>query len=90
MLTLPTDSAVVDTLQQNGTTIAEIEQSFTTEVPDSEVAEHDKESYTNGLIGDLAWILVLGAIATLLFQKLKQPVVLGYIRAGFLASPKFV
>lgn len=90
MLTLPTDSAVVDTLQQNGTTIAEIEQSFTTEVPDSEVAEHDKESYTNGLIGDLAWILVLGAIATLLFKKLKQPVVLGYILAGFLASPKFV
>lgn len=44
---------------------------------------------TNGLIGDLAWILLLGAIATLLFKKLKQPVVLGYILAGFLASPKF-
>ncbi|MDE6577989.1 MAG: cation:proton antiporter [Muribaculaceae bacterium] len=49
-----------------------------------------EESHTNGLIGDLAWILLLGAIATLLFKKLKQPVVLGYILAGFLASPKFV
>ena len=44
---------------------------------------------TNGLIGDLAWILLLGAIVTLLFKKLKQPVILGYILAGFLASPKF-
>lgn len=43
----------------------------------------------NGLIGDLAWILLLGAVATLIFKKLKQPVVLGYILAGFLASPKF-
>lgn len=44
---------------------------------------------TTGLIADLAWILLLGAIVTLLFKKLKQPVVLGYILAGFLASPKF-
>ncbi len=44
---------------------------------------------THGLIADLAWILFLGAIVTLLFKKLKQPVVLGYILAGFLASPKF-
>lgn len=48
------------------------------------------ESHTNGLIADLAWILLLGAIVTLLFKKLKQPVVLGYILAGFIASPKFV
>ena len=39
------------------------------------------------LITDLALILVLGAIATVLFKKLKQPVVLGYIVAGFIASP---
>lgn len=51
---------------------------------------NDSESHTNGLIADLAWILVLGAFVTLLFKKLKQPVVLGYILAGFLASPKFV
>lgn len=47
------------------------------------------EDHTNGLILDLAWILVLAAIATLVFKKLKQPVVLGYILAGFLASPNF-
>ncbi len=50
----------------------------------------DAESHTNGLIADLAWVLLLGAVVTLLFKKLKQPVVLGYILAGFLASPKFV
>ena len=48
-----------------------------------------EESHTNGLIADLAWILLVGALVTLLFKKLKQPVVLGYILAGFLASPKF-
>lgn len=45
---------------------------------------------TEGLISDLAWILILGAAVTLVFKKLRQPVVLGYILAGFLASPKFV
>lgn len=42
-----------------------------------------------GLIRDLAFILILGAFTTLLFKWLKQPVVLGYIVAGFLASPNF-
>ncbi len=41
------------------------------------------------LITDLAYIMVLGAIVTLLFKWIKQPVVLGYIVAGFLASPNF-
>ena len=41
------------------------------------------------LINDLALILVLGAVVTVLFKKLKQPVVLGYIVAGFIASPHF-
>lgn len=41
------------------------------------------------LITDLALILLLGAIVTVLFKWLKQPVVLGYIVAGFLASPNF-
>jgi len=40
-----------------------------------------------GLISDLALILMLGAISTIIFKKLKQPIVLGYIVAGFLASP---
>ena len=43
----------------------------------------------NSLISDLAFILVLGAVATVVFKMLKQPVVLGYIVAGFLASPHF-
>ena len=41
------------------------------------------------LITDLAFILLLGAVVTVLFKWLKQPVVLGYIVAGFLASPNF-
>ena len=44
---------------------------------------------TEGLISDLAFILLLGASVTLLFKWIKQPVVLGYIVAGFLASPHF-
>ena len=39
------------------------------------------------LIADLALILICAGAMTLLFKKLKQPVVLGYIVAGFLASP---
>ena len=61
-------------------------QSVTTQ----EVAETTEESmHSEGLIADLALILLLGAVVTILFKKLKQPVVLGYILAGFLASPKF-
>lgn len=39
------------------------------------------------LITDLALILVVASVATLLFKWLKQPVVLGYIVAGFLVGP---
>lgn len=39
------------------------------------------------LIQDLGFILVVAAVATLLFKKLKQPVVLGYLLAGFLVGP---
>lgn len=42
-----------------------------------------------GLISDLAFILLLGAFVTVIFKWIKQPVVLGYIVAGFLASPHF-
>ena len=41
------------------------------------------------LISDLALILVCAGIMTLIFKKLKQPLVLGYIVAGFVASPHF-
>ena len=41
------------------------------------------------LIADLALILICAGIMTLVFKKLKQPLVLGYIVAGFIASPHF-
>ena len=39
------------------------------------------------LMADLALILICAGVMTLLFKSLKQPIVLGYIVAGFLASP---
>ncbi|MBQ3877258.1 MAG: cation:proton antiporter, partial [Prevotella sp.] len=39
------------------------------------------------LIQDLALILMVAGAVTLVFKKLKQPLVLGYIVAGFLVSP---
>ena len=39
------------------------------------------------LIKDLALILVVAGVVTLIFKKLRQPLVLGYIVAGFLVSP---
>ena len=39
------------------------------------------------LINDLAYILVSAGIVTIVFKRLKQPLVLGYIVAGFLVSP---
>ncbi len=39
------------------------------------------------MIQDLALILVVAGVVTLVFKKLKQPLVLGYIVAGFLVSP---
>ena len=41
------------------------------------------------LIKDLALILGAAAITTILFKRLKQPLVLGYIIAGFLVGPYF-
>lgn len=41
------------------------------------------------LISDLALILGAAAVVTLLFKWLKQPLVLGYIIAGFLVGPHF-
>ena len=38
---------------------------------------------------DLALIFIVASIVTILFKKLNQPVVLGYIVAGFLISPNF-
>ncbi len=42
------------------------------------------------LIVDLALILCVGAVTTLICKRIKQPLVLGYIIAGFLVGPHFV
>ena len=39
------------------------------------------------MIKDLALVLMVAGIVTLIFKRLKQPLVLGYIVAGFLVSP---
>lgn len=41
------------------------------------------------LISDLGLILMTAGVAILLFKKIKQPLVLGYLIAGFLAGPHF-
>ncbi len=41
----------------------------------------------SSLIVDLAYILVVASVVTIIFKRLKQPLVLGYIVAGFLAGP---
>lgn len=41
------------------------------------------------LIQDLALILITGAITTLIFKRIKQPLILGYIIAGFIVGPYF-
>ena len=41
------------------------------------------------LISDLALILVLAGIVTIIFKRLNQPLVLGYIVAGFICGPHF-
>jgi len=41
------------------------------------------------LIEDLALILFTGAITTLIFKRIRQPLVLGYIIAGFVVGPYF-
>ena len=39
------------------------------------------------LISDLAFILIVAGLVTVIFKWLKQPVILGYIVAGILAGP---
>lgn len=90
LLAMPTPSlaGVAPTVTEIETITSEKIQDLSTQ--DSDAPADTGESHTIGLISDLAWILLLGAVVTVLFKKLKQPVVLGYILAGFLASPKFV
>ncbi len=42
------------------------------------------------LISDLALILIVAGVTTIVFKRLKQPLVLGYILAGFLAGPNMI
>lgn len=86
MIALPTAAWATAQAQE---TVADVEQILSTEISD-DGGQNESEQHFNGLIGDLAWVLLLGAVVTLVFKKLKQPVVLGYILAGFLASPKFI
>jgi len=39
------------------------------------------------LIQDMALILLVGALVTILFKRIRQPLELGYIIAGFLVGP---
>lgn len=40
-----------------------------------------------GFLQDLALVLMVAAVTTVLFQRLKQPVVLGYLLAGLIVGP---
>ena len=88
MINLPLASIFASLPEQ--TTVSDMHQIQEVIDPAASSTESKSEEHTNGLIADLAWILLLGAVVTLLFKKLRQPVVLGYILAGFLASPKFI
>lgn len=41
------------------------------------------------IISDLAMILLVAGVTTILFKKINQPLVLGYIVAGFITGPHF-
>ena len=47
------------------------------------------EDHLPRLITDLGLILCVGAVTTLIFKRINQPLVLGYIIAGFLVGPHF-
>lgn len=47
----------------------------------------DDRMHTEGFIHDMALIMLIAGIVTILFHRLKQPVVLGYIVAGVIIGP---
>lgn len=53
----------------------------------NEYSTNENMEHLPKLIYDLALILVLAGAVTLIFKRLKQPLVLGYVVAGFLAGP---
>ena len=52
-------------------------------------AAAEATTHLKPLITDLGLILMTAGIAVLLFKKMKQPLVLGYLIAGFLAGNNF-
>ena len=46
-------------------------------------------SHLPTIITDLAMILLVAGVTTILFKKINQPLVLGYIIAGFITGPNF-
>ena len=48
---------------------------------------HIRMSELPTIVKDLALILMIAGVATLLMKRLKQPLILGYIVAGFLCGP---
>ena len=46
--------------------------------------------HIDSFIIDLARILIIAGVITVIFRKIKLPAILGYILAGFLASPNFI
>lgn len=46
-------------------------------------------SHLPTIISDLAMILLVAGVTTILFKKINQPLVLGYIIAGFITGPNF-
>ncbi|MDY4920999.1 MAG: cation:proton antiporter [Phascolarctobacterium sp.] len=46
-------------------------------------------SHLPTIITDLAMILLVAGVTTILFKKINQPLVLGYIVAGFITGPNF-
>ncbi len=43
--------------------------------------------HEHSILTDLGWILLSAAAAALIFQRLKMPLLIGYIAAGFLVGP---
>ena len=72
LLQLPDTSEIKNTLDNTVTTL--IEQ-ITPELPHT------------SFITDLAFIMIIGAIVTLAFFKIKQPLIIGYLFAGMLIGP---
>ncbi len=52
-------------------------------------AAEESSHHLYPLISDLGLILMTAAVAVLLFKKIRQPLVLGYLIAGFLAGSHF-